>query len=730
MTSPLPSRSFPEERRLASVLFADIIGFTTLAERLDFEDLTHLVREVWLKVDTIIEKHGGYVDKHIGDAVMAVWGAPFAGENDAEQAVMAGLALQEEMAEFSQTSNIPGAINLKMRVGINSGMVLAGYVGKRREYTVMGDTVNVCSRLQQLAEPETVIISENTHRLVRGAFVFHRVEHPMALRGKTEPIQAYLVTGVSAQPSRMRYHSFDSLETHMVGRDEEISRLKKLYQNAVEFDTPNLALVMGESGLGKSRLLMEFSNLVESTFPGSTMGAAAKSTSRQTPAVISVRALAQTSQSPFFLWKSLWMMRFGLEDIETLDLQRDKFLHEIQRICGHQKSTPTANEIAHMVGSLIGLIWPDSPYMAQYVGDPRGRLLRAFELTRELFRRLADQRPVMLVLDDLQFADQSSLDLIAYLIEPTPMPLPLFILGAARPDFTFRSPRWLNLASLVELKPLPILPETVSEAYPVLRALPVRALTRLAQLSDGNPYFMEEMVKSLLKSELVIEDTQTQPIIDQLQNQPPESLRVMLQARLDALSHEARAVALLASVVGRVFWVGAVLAAARVTDREGENLLQDAPSDVVKRLVQTALRQLVRAELAFPRANSSYSDDQEYIFKHSLLREVAYGLLPHRMLPRYHQAVAVWLESHERPEFLLMAADHYEHSGTFPASARCLESAAEQALLRGAVQEAEIMLQQARSLRDKPPLRDTDPLPLDQNKINRHLSTKGTRSDL
>jgi len=170
-----PPAPYPEERRLATVLFADIEGFTQISEQMDFELVSDLIKAVWQRVDAVLEKHGGYIDKHIGDAVMAVWGAPRAAEDDAERALTAALALQSALREFSAHSNRPGASELLMRVGVNTGPVLAGYVGTRGEYTVMGDTVNVASRLETSAESGTVVISESTYRLVRGAFrVFFR----------------------------------------------------------------------------------------------------------------------------------------------------------------------------------------------------------------------------------------------------------------------------------------------------------------------------------------------------------------------------------------------------------------------------------------------------------------------------------------------------------------------------------------------------------------------------
>ncbi len=686
MTSPLPLTQFPEERRLASVLFAEVQGFTGLADKLDYETISDLIKSVWLRLDEVIAAHGGYIDKHIGDAVMAVWGAPYAGENDAEHAVAAALALQSSLNEFTGNLSQPQAKEMKIRVGINTGTVLAGYVGLRNEYNVMGDTVNIAAQLEQAAEPGTVLINESTYRLVRGVFRIRRLA-PLQLKGKNEPVSAYQVEGVLPQPSSLRYQGIGSLETHMVGREAEMTRLDKLYRQALMADRPTLVIVTGEAGMGKSRLLMEFTSQLEVEEPAFTL--------------LSARALAQASRVPFFLWKSLWHNRFSLGDDDPPEIAREKFLRELQKLWGKQLGPVSVIEAAHLIGNLTGLQWPNSKYLGAYDEDPEGRVKRAFELTRELLCRACEIRPTVLLFDDLQWADSGSLNLLQYLLQPVFPQLPMLILAGARPEFLRQQPRWANVAKVVTLDPLPINASGVATAYPDLRGMQEEVLDELASRADGNPYFLEEMVKSLVKTGMTEAGHSPQEIVEKLRDQPPESLRVMLQARLDALSREARSVALLASVVGRVFWVGAVIAAARAAAGSGTGPLVYMPTTVVERVIQDALRQLVRAELAFPRASSRFSGDQEYIFKHSLLRDVAYTLVPHKNRKQYHLAVAHWLVDRVDPDFKLMAADHYERAGAFFDASHLYENAAQYATSRGATKEAEKLHARAQSLREK-----------------------------
>jgi class 3 adenylate cyclase len=686
MTSPLNPSRYPEERRLATVLFADVTGFTALAEKLDFEMVSDLIKGIWLRLDAVIDSFNGYIDKHTGDGVMVVWGAPYAGDDDAEQAVAAALALQASLEEYASQSNIPGADKLHLRVGINSGSVFAGYVGVREEYTVIGDTVNVASRLEQFAEPGAVIMGENTFRLVRGAFRVRRLS-PFTVKGKTEPVVAYQVEGRNISPTRIRYGSTESMQTCMVGRDLEQERLCSYYEQSLRSGTPVLVMISGEAGLGKSRLLMEFASKLEMDDPNISL--------------LSTRALAQTTRVPFYLWKALWHARFGLREEDPDEVNRAKFLRELQRVWSGQLGPISVMEIAHLIGSLIGLDFPESPLVAAYADNPEARLLRAFELTQLLLQRLCALRPTVLMLDDLQWADSSSLELVASLFQPAVKPLPLLVLGSARPEFFRQALRWTNMGELITLSPLSANAVTVATAYPELRSLPEDVLSELAVKAEGNPYFLEEMVKSLLKVGLKGDGHPSEGVLGQFKEHMPESLRAMLQARLDSLTREARSVALLASVVGRVFWVGPIMAAARTAAGFGTGPLGAMPSLVVDRVVQDGLRQLVRAEMAFPRAGSQFSQEQEFIFKNTFLRDVAYSLIPHKNLNQYHLAVAHWLADHTDMDYKVMAAAHYEQGGAFLDAARQYELAARLAQTRGASSEAKTLLARAKSLTER-----------------------------
>jgi len=675
-------------------MFADVQGFTALAEQLDFETVSDLLKEIWFKLDQVIEAHGGYIDKHMGDGVLAIWGAPSAGDNDAENAVTAGLALNVAMDEFARESRLPGAGELKMRVGIHSGQAFAGYIGMHNEYTIIGDTVNVASRLEQYTEAGSVIISESTFLLTRGKFIVFRPE-PVQLKGKHEPVMTYLIEGSQAISGRGNYRGSESMETHMVGRNMEMEQLAGLFSQSRGNPLPTMAIVTGQPGIGKSRLSMEFStsleNLDHSIF------------------IMTARALGQARQVPFYLWKMLWHNRLNLRDDDPPRNSNEKFLSEIQKLWGKSLGIGSAIETAHVIGHLIGMDWSDSPYLAA-IKTPQARVERAFALTREILRRIAAVHTLVILIDDLQWVDKNSLELLESLFTPGEPSLPVFILAGSRPEFLQQQPRWSELAEVINLAPLPANAELVATAYPILSKYPKSILQTLARQAEGNPYFLEEMVKSLIKTC----DDGTIPLaeaaIHRLRAQPPESLQAALQARLDTLPREIRSIALLAALVGRVFWVGAVIAAIRMATKFGTSAPTRFSYANTERIVREALIQLEQAELVFPKAGYNFSQEQEYIFKSSLLRDVAYNLILMRYRPFYHKAVADWLANRTDADFNFMAAEHYELANWPVQAARQYELAAEHAKLRGATDESERLLSLAVALREKAKSQKTFPI--------------------
>lgn len=675
MISNREGKQYPEERRLVSVLFADVLGFTPLADQLDFEEVSDLIRGVWLKLDRVIEKHGGYIDKHMGDSFMVVWGAPHTQEDDADRAVTAGLEILQALEEFKEESDHPGAQKLHLRAGIHSGLVLAGYVGIRGEYTVIGNTVNVAKRLEEAAEPDTLYISEATYHFVRGGFRIRELP-PLQMKGIEELIQAYKVEEALKQPSKLRYHSVGGLETHMVGREDEIKRLNNLFLDSKGQDQPTMALIIGEAGLGKSRLLMEFVSRTEVHHPRLM--------------VMSSRALQQTKQVPFFLWKELWSNRFDLSDDEDQETGREKIIQGVRTLWGQRLGEISAIEAAHFIGDQIGFRFPDSSHIHPYSDDAERRRKRAYRVHAELLSRARQQGPLILVLDDLQWADRSSLDLILYLLSEAQSRLPMLVLSGARPHVKESSPQLVRRANVIQLEPLPVSERLVREAYPALQQAPTSLLRELANRAEGNPYYLEELVKRLFNTgyDGVSEEEIAQDL--------PPSLYMLLQSRLDLLSPPSRATALLAAVVGRVFWKGAVYSLFQ-NPNDVTGIFNNNRQDLSANL-DDSLEDLMRSELAFPRMGSAFSGEKEYIFKHTMLRDVAYELIPKKYRAQCHLVVADWLSVRAGKERSVIVANHYHQGGDLEKAISFYARAEKYARSQGNYQEAEELTRQIEDL--------------------------------
>ncbi|MET0405657.1 MAG: adenylate/guanylate cyclase domain-containing protein, partial [Cystobacter sp.] len=247
------------ERRHVTVLFGDVCGFTAMSERMDAEDVGELMNQLWARVDAAILRHGGRIDKHIGDAVMALWGTDGASENDAERALHAALEIQAQLTAFPAAP--PGGLH--MRIGVHTGPVLLGVVGSREELTVMGDTVNTASRLEQAAPEDGILISHATWRQVNGAFLTEPLA-PLRLKGKQELLQVHRVMAAQPRAFQRRGRGLDGVWSHLVGREQEAGHLRAALQSVLSGTGSHRVTLTGEAGIGKSRLLGEFETWLES----------------------------------------------------------------------------------------------------------------------------------------------------------------------------------------------------------------------------------------------------------------------------------------------------------------------------------------------------------------------------------------------------------------------------------------------------------------------------------
>ncbi len=648
-------------RKLVTVLFADVSGFTAFSEHRDAEDVANLVNRLWLRADRIIQEYGGRIDKHIGDAVMALWGAETAREDDAERAVRAALKIQ---AAFKENT---GQLPIRLKVGVNSGPVLLSAIGTQGEFTAMGDTVNTASRLVHSANGGETLISHDTYQLVRGVFDVQK-QTPITVKGKSEPLQTYIVQRVRPRAFRIGRRGVEGVTTRMVGREAEFHSIQSALEQCAVNRRASVVVVKGDAGLGKSRLIYEIEAWLDL---------------RPTEFyLIKGRADEETMSLPYSLLRDMFSARFHIMDSDSQAEAREKLIK------GMAGTTRAENEErAALIGELLGFDFSESVYVRGIRNDARQIRDRSFNHIAQFFTELTQDSPVVLLLDDIHWADNGSLELIEYLAK-LEIDLPLFILCTARPSLDESRPSWgrgFPLCEIITIKNLDLdaSRELVGEILQNVPDLPRDLVETLARNAEGNPFYLEELIKVLIEDGVIVKGEDIWQIVPHrlTQLRVPATLTGVLQARLDRLPSTKSDVLERAAVIGRTFWDAAVEAM-----RGSESAQTLAGEDV--HAVLSALR---NKELVFPHLPSTFDTVQEFIFKHAILREVTYERVLKAKRKLYHRMAADWLiqQSGERvDEYLGLIAQHYELAGDTARAVEFLERAADQSMRLSAYHEA------------------------------------------
>jgi class 3 adenylate cyclase/tetratricopeptide (TPR) repeat protein len=614
----------PEERRQATILFADLSGYTAAAERMDPEAVKALVDRTLRRLGEEIERFGGSIDKFIGDNVMGVFGAPTAHEDDPERAVRAGLAMQDAMEEANRLSRENYGLGFSLRVGINSGEVMAGAVGDR--YTVMGDPVNVAARLQAAGRPDSVTVGETTYRATREAISYERLE-PLALKGKEEPVPAWEATATFAGPRHAAVRS----QTPLIGREEEASLLVSLVERVEREERPHLVTVIGQAGVGKSRLLRELTSTLTRADDPPTIR------SGQCPpygAGIAYWALAEVLED-----------EFEIHDTDAPEAAWEKLRSGVTQLMSELGDESAGERNAALLAIPLGLEPPQELRPSE--NDPQRMREALFSAGRAVVEGIARRRPLVLAIDDIHWADEGMLDLIDHLTRWVRAPLLLVCLS--RDELLERRPGWgggRRNATTIALEPL-----TENETRELVEALlpttgngTADVVPQVAERSGGNPLFAEEMVNRLLEEETVEAE------------ELPRNVQSLLAARLDSLDRLERRLLQSASVIGQTFWEGALASTAA---QEGLDL-------------GTTLANLEEKDLLVPSAGTRLAGEREYAFKHVLIRDVAYSMLPKSVRCRKHVEVAEFIRESagERSDGVIgLVAEHFARAAALGSEA-------------------------------------------------------------
>ena len=648
-------------RRLVTVLFADVSGFTAFSEHMDAEDLANLVNRLWIRADRIIQEYGGRIDKHMGDAVMALWGTETAREDDAERAVRAALKMQNTFKENT------GKLPIRLKVGINSGQALLSEIGTQGEFTAMGDTVNTASRLVHSANGGETLISHDTYELVRGVFEVQK-QTLMTVKGKSEPLQTYIVQRVRPRVFRIGRRGVEGVTTRMVGREAEFQIIQTALEQCAVNRRVTVVIVKGDAGLGKSRLIYELEAWLDfrptefSLFKG--------------------RADEETMSLPYSLLRDLFSARFHIMDSDSQAEAREKLVRGMAGTPGVENE-----ERGALVGELLGFDFSESAFVRGIRNDARQIRDRSFNHIAQFFVELTQDIPVVLLLDDIHWADNGSLELIEYLAK-LETDLPLFILCTARPSLDESHPNWghnFPLCEVITIRNLDLdaSRELVGEILQNVPDLPGALVETLARNAEGNPFYLEELIKVLIEDGVIVKGEDIWQIVPHrlTQLRVPATLTGVLQARLDRLPVRESDVLERAAVIGRTFWDAAVEAM-----RGSESAQVIAGEDV-----HSVLSALRNKELVFPHLPSTFDAVQEFIFKHAILREVTYERVLKAKRKLYHRMAADWLiqQSGERvDEHLGLIAQHYELAGDPTRAVEFLGRAADQSMRLSAYREA------------------------------------------
>ncbi len=570
-----------EERRVVTVLFCDLAGFTARSEALDPEDVRAFLLPYYDVLTAEIERHGGHVDRFLGDGVMALFGAPFAHEDDPERAVRAALRILERIPALD--------LALHVRLGINTGEVLyASGNGGESDDSVTGDAVNTAARLQAAAPVDAVVVGEATYRATARLFRYEALP-PITAKGKAEPVPLWRPLG----PIARRAGELHPEATPFVGRDVELALLVALFERARATPSLEVATIVADAGLGKSRLVRELARHLEAL-----------------PDLVTWRV---GRCLPYGDGAGLWALgeivkaHAGIlegDDQVAVSAKLDAVLTE-----------PDASLRAwtkDRVGALVGL----------QTGSAPPQQAEAFTAWRQFVVSNARGRPTVLVIEDLQWADDTLVAFLGHLADLV-AGLPLLLITTARPELEERHPAWLSRTRRSSVISLAALPEP-SMAQLVAELIPHSSpemTAKILERASGSPLYAEQLAA-------IFRDRPDGGTVEDIDEATvPPSIAALLTARIDALPVAEKAVLLDAAVIGRTFWPGAVVAVG------GQQ-----PAEVERRLAE-----LARRELIHPAHPSSMENEDEFTFWHGLLRDVAYGRLTRKARLVKHEAAATWI---------------------------------------------------------------------------------------
>lgn len=624
------------QQRHVTVLFADLAGYTQLAAQLDNEDLYDLMGHFLRALIDEVYQYEGIVDKLIGDGLMALFGAPIAHENNAERALRAALGMQASLAELNRRACQRLGVELHLRVGLHSGQVVVGGIGANMlmDYTAIGDTVNLAHRLEEAAAQDTILVSEAVYRQTRSLFTYEALP-PLHLKGISQPIKAYRLLGPKVQPGRVR--GLEGLRAPMVGRDRELDLLRHSILALSGHNQGGFIWISGEAGIGKSRLVAEF----KAHLP---------------PSVRALEGSSLTYRRSVSYWLFLDLLRnyLGLRpDMDEAQVSQ-RLTQAVYQALGER-----ASELLPYLEYIFSLR-PSNPSAAE-----RLRYLEASQLRQQIFLAVRDlllaetqRQPLVLILEDLHWADEASLDLLQFLAEAV-RHTPMLILAVSRQTEDRpleRLIRWAGRYLSERFIPIHLRNLSTEESHHLLMQLlsvpdfPEHLRQMILERADGVPFYLEEILRMLIDGGILQKSNGQWRVvgtIDGVQLGVPETLQELILARFDRLPPFQRRLLQVAAVIGHQFQLRLLTALLPPEERSG---------------IDQALKHLVQREFIVPLAGPP---NAAYAFRHVLMSEAIYATLLKRQRSQLHGQVGEAIEqlyAERLEEHVELLARHYSWS--------------------------------------------------------------------
>ncbi|HJS28935.1 MAG TPA: adenylate/guanylate cyclase domain-containing protein, partial [Anaerolineales bacterium] len=611
------------ERRVVTMLFCDVYESTRAAENLDPEEWTEIINGAFEHMIRPVYKYEGTVARLMGDSILAFFGAPIAHEDDPQRAVLAALEIVSGIKTYQERNREGFGVEISVRVGVNTGEVVVGAVGSdlRMEYSAMGDAINVAARMEQSASPGTVLVAHETYRLVAPLFDFESLGD-LEVKGRSAPVAAYRVIDRKAAPGRVR--GIEGLDTPMIGRSAEAELLNEAVR-ALQKGVGGIVFIVGEAGLGKSRLIREVYLGLEGV-NGASM------------TWYETASLSYEIAQPYSLFQRLIKKSAGIQESDPPETVREK-LGELA-----SSSPETGREMTTKAfESLFGLSGSDGRPPLQ--GESFKSQL--YNATEDYLRQQSSSVPITLVLDDLHWTDPASIALIEHLY-PLTEEVPILFICALRPDWEANgwdlyqrtAVFYPHRTIVIEIPPLtPEEGNLLVDSLLAISDLPDPLRQNILTKADGNPFFVEEVVRTLIETGVVRRDGDGAHWVaagDGSQIDIPDNLQTLLITRIDRLDAEARDVLQLASLIGRSFYY-------RILERVVSSIASAVESDGGQEVLplRKRLTSLQRADLI---RESARIPELEYVFRHALTQEAAYGTILHRLRRSYHLTVGEAIE--------------------------------------------------------------------------------------